>query len=702
MDRIFWAMPKAVFTVMFFWYLVTTVFFSGEDIWLAGERLMYAVAAIAIAWVGGVLIWNLFYRGIYKEHLMDAIETDDIKEVKFSLYTSSKKNCRILHPRIPLPLDKIPSSRMDLKVLKKWDRYSAYKKQFPYHAKLFESVFRILSHYSYLPATQHKEGHGGLSLLEHSLNVVRLMDKLGGQFKYYGIYNNNKLITPLRDEENLQRGYYQFDANDPILPIIALSHDLGKILAYKLVDTDSGLRSFLSWFIPTRNNGLAKVERVSGDHDLLGKKLLLKVPEIYLISWKERNDLLSAVGYHHHYEKPTQIESYVIQGLPYSNLTSDRQHALAALLSYVDTQTSMLEGGQKIKPFFIPDSLAQTKKSTQSGGEEKTEAGGDKPEVEEVDRGEGDRKDVPEEGAQQNPDSQNGATESDEVEGQVYKWLVQLIKSESKSKKGNSKLNRLNGWVYLDEMYWRNWLFKQNKPVPDPEALTLKNPVNVHQVTIELLNILEEKGGMPTDVEVDSTLPKLFMLSVERNHGGPFVRDKVIVFKESLMPFKISLRKSRKEIKVIGQAGVEENNETQNDPVPPETTKNVQTPQAPNGQNGSTAQNTSEIKNDSKETGQLSPEQSEPKEENSFDAVKANVDKFIEWVTLVQNLELPDETPFPEIKEKGRPYALVDVLAIPRRFIEGGQLIGIDPRIELNEEQEHVKVPIEHRKRMRG
>lgn len=693
MDRIFWAMPKAVFTVMMLWY-VLSLFFSGQDFMLAGERLVYALLSVLVAFAGGWLIWIVFYVGVYKEHLMEALESSEIKEVRLNLYTSNnKKKNRILHPRIPMPLDVLPTAKVDQEILSQWNGYTAYKKQHPNHAKVFESIFRTLTYYRYLPATHHPEGHGGFSLLEHSMNVVRLMDKIGGNFKYFGVYHKNKLIIPMREPESLKRGFYQVKKGDPLLPIMALAHDLGKIEAFKPIKADGSIKKFMSYLTFWKKPEMVKVERVFDAHDLLGKKLLLKIHDIYLLNWQERNDLMNAVGYHHHYDKAAELEDYVIQGLPYSNVTSDRQHALAALMDYIDTQASFLEGGGRIKPFFIPPGMQKTSGIPEQNddiNETSSEDGPERPYSEGLSEPQNSSGTQPVQSPQDTINSDTAAPE-----GAVFKWLCELVRQEGKSQRGNSRINRLNGWIYLDEIHWRNWLFKREKPVQEPEALTLQSPVITHPVTMELLGIIIDKDGMPKDFELQNNLPKLFTVSVERANGNPYIREKVIVFKESLMPFKIGIRKSSRPITIVEQTGLSAQNSTtqesvnnqQNVNVPPQEKEPVPTKQTGASEKSTVAEEKKNTDHEGKPTDAQ---------------IKHNVDAFIEWVTLVQNWEFPNEDPFPEKKSKGRPYAIVDILRIPKHFLEAGPLIGADDRLELNAEDRCVIVPIQLRKRMRS
>lgn len=690
MSRLFWKMPKAMLTVFVFWYVVSLLF-SGSDIVFAGQKLIYGAVLVATAFIGGWIIWLLLSNMFFRDKVFSLIgsDTSDEQEISLALYTSSnpKKSSKI-PVKIPLSRRRLPRSRPVEAVLNKWQGYAEYKKQHPKYAKVFDAVFGVLSHYRYLPATQHEQGHGGASLVAHSMNVVRLMERAGHNFKYFGQYQKNRLVAPLQDPDNLKRGYYQFDKGDPILPIVALAHDLGKIVAYKTVDAPPTTKEV--------GNELQTVPvvRVKGYHDVLSKQLLFLIPELYDLTWKDRLDILVAVGYHHHYKKAVVVDGRVLRPLAFSNELSDRQHALAELLDYIDTQTGYLEDGQDMKPFFVPETFSSAKEKpsdltvSTSIREEKEAEPTSFNQSDLSGRNEVSEPQLPD------PDDEENDSQNDTVDGVVFQWLCNLVREESKSKRGNSRFNRYDGWVFLDEIHWRTWLIKKGLPVSEPEGLTTPNPVGVHPATKELLRILDEKKALPEEPKIEEVDQRLYQVAVERSNGGPYIRGRVIVFNESILPFNVTLKKSSKLAEVIGQAvivGVNSSNTT------PSSSQ-----QRENRVVGDLPPNTANAPNNgSEQSKSFQPRKQEPSQKASSAQNTPNgvADALIEWVCLVQNFELPDQSPFEEVKMHGRVFAKVDVLAIPKRFIQDGML-GQDKRIIIDTETSSVLVPIERRKRI--
>jgi len=359
------------------------------------------------------------------------------------------------------------------------------------------------------------------------------------------------------------------------------------------------------------------------------------------------------------------VDNCYLQPLPFTNEISDRQHALAALLDYVDTQAGFLEGGQKIRPFSAP-----------LGAQEKNKTTDTRPHKDPVENPSN---------PIEKPNSVAVVDEDESIEdGEaiVFKWLCEMIKEESRSKRGNSRLNRLDGWVYLDESHWKTWLFKKGKPVVDQEMLTLKTPGVLHSTTQELLQAFKEKASLPVDIKHPDYLG-LYSVSVERAHGDPFIREGVIVFKESVLPFTVTLKKSNKSIELVSEAPIIEKPSEAQPAAESEDVKHVQVE--------ATVEPSKAPERVEQAKATVIPEKQK---------AKPNTEALIEWVILVQNLEFPDVPPFLEVKRDGKTYASVDVLAIPARFIEQGGF-GADKRFIMDEETGFILVPIEFRRKVR-
>ncbi len=529
-------------------------------------------------------------------------------------------------------------------------------------------MLEVLSHYDRLPATQHKGGHGGYSLVEHSMNVVVLMSRIGHKFRYYGVYDKNgKLIHGLEDDESRAKGFYQFSKTDPILPLVALGHDLGKVLAFQYelpaehwwTSLVKQIRNLLGIKDKPR---LIEVTPGRLDHDVLSKRALMLIPEIFSLPVVARQDLLAAVGYHHHHAFWGETDGHMMTPLPWSEAISDRQHALAALIDYVDEQTARLESGEGIQPFFVPTKYQKPTENEKAQGavkgkESKAASKRTVPHTKEKvkDAGAGVLGQKEEAMKHQHEDESQNLREEAVADIQsdqlAFQWFEEMLREFSGRRKVHSGLNAQGEWVFVDDRFWRDWLYKTNKPVSSPETLAVTAEGWVHPITTSLLDALKEKEAIPTDDEVP-----LYRVSVEKKDGSKLIRDPVIVVNQKAFSLPIKIGQSRLKLKIEGVSGQADIDE------------------------GMFAEGNAES----------------PEKESGADNIpkKICVDAFIEWVGQVQRMEHQEIAPFKEKRKGGQVYALVDPLAIPERYMDCLSEIGADPRITLLEESGMIQVPV--------
>ena len=116
-----------------------------------------------------------------------------------------------------------------------------------------------------------KGGHGGRSLLEHSLLVAFQMQNLAMKWTYTGLRDRSgkRVSLKLRDDN------YKFDPMDPIVLIVGLAHDIGKIEAYLYDDTGEIVGSH-------------------HEHDLTGARMIARMPEMWDLPEADRQAMLLA------------------------------------------------------------------------------------------------------------------------------------------------------------------------------------------------------------------------------------------------------------------------------------------------------------------------------------------------------------------------------------------------------------------------
>ena len=172
-------------------------------------------------------------------------------------------------------------------------------------AALFEDIAAILCARAEVPATTVPGGHGGVSLLNHTMSVVVEALRRAASFQYRGLlYPDGNVAVPPLDP------HYQFSSTDPLIPLVAIGHDIGKLECYALSDG--------TW------------TEVSHAHDSKGSVLLSRLDLFWALPDNERMLVQRAVGYYHH---PLDI--------PIN--TGDRAFALIGLLNESDNAASRYE-----------------------------------------------------------------------------------------------------------------------------------------------------------------------------------------------------------------------------------------------------------------------------------------------------------------------------------------------------------------------
>jgi len=191
-----------------------------------------------------------------------------------------------------------------------WER--KYIDSHPAHVRLFSALVAILMYDETIPATHVPGGHGNRTLLEHSLLAAYIMDELAKKYQYHGLLSskNNKKILDLTDTD------YEFKKDDPLLALIGLAHDIGKIETY----------------IKDKANCIVGIK---AEHDLTGGRMLARIDEVWDLPEADRRALIMSVSHYHH---PMSLPLS-----PSRKAVDDRTIAVMELLINADTAVSAIE-----------------------------------------------------------------------------------------------------------------------------------------------------------------------------------------------------------------------------------------------------------------------------------------------------------------------------------------------------------------------
>lgn len=206
--------------------------------------------------------------------------------------------------------------------IKQW--LSAAKSASPAHHELMIGILKVLARYEKAPATHIKGGHGGRSLIQHSLLTGQVALGVARTWEYHGKKNSKtgKLEIPLVNP------HYVFDRLDPLIPLIAVAHDIGKIAMYQWDDEENDV-------IRGKDGNVIIVRK---DHDTPGAQMLARMNETWNLPDEDRRILLTVVG---HYHKPQMVPLDSQR-----RAVSDREHALMELLIKCDGIAGKVESGE--------------------------------------------------------------------------------------------------------------------------------------------------------------------------------------------------------------------------------------------------------------------------------------------------------------------------------------------------------------------
>jgi hypothetical protein len=180
----------------------------------------------------------------------------------------------------------------------------------PYQ-NLARAIYQTITHnkVAELPAAAMESGHGGATLLKHSVNVANEIFETVKDFHFEGVKSRKGTI-----EEAPSIPDYQLNPDDPLIPLVGLAHDIGKL--------DTIIPD------PEREGQWLSLP----GHDEAGGRILARIPEFWELPVVDRNALMLAVSFYHH-------------PLSAPKNAGDRCRALMVLLMKADIEASFKENG---------------------------------------------------------------------------------------------------------------------------------------------------------------------------------------------------------------------------------------------------------------------------------------------------------------------------------------------------------------------
>lgn len=141
---------------------------------------------------------------------------------------------------------------------------------FEAHRRLFRAILETMAARPELPAAPEPGGHGGCTLIEHCLNVVETGFREAEHWR-------------LSRKNHPNDGWRLGEDAYPLMPLVLLAHDLGKIVAFRTEKGDD-----------------TKVIGRKPYHDRESARLVALMEESWELSEDEHNDLIMALSFEHH------------------------------------------------------------------------------------------------------------------------------------------------------------------------------------------------------------------------------------------------------------------------------------------------------------------------------------------------------------------------------------------------------------------
>lgn len=456
---------SSFFTVFIFWW--TILFFAtpnkGFDL-LTQFLKGWAFSAIAAVF-GFIVVFMLYW--LSKEDRKQRLEPSVFRGMNLTLGT------------IPLVsklkrnnLWSIPSE------FSAW--HTAYKKDFPKHAALLNAGISIMKA-NPCQASPVKGGHGDVNLLTHSYNVLREIISMAPSWDFKGsVGSGGNILLGLTDSQ------FVFNSSDPVIPLVAFLHDLGKIVCYK-----------------TQRDG--SIKQVLDNHDIHGGKLIINIDEFWELSKADRDLLILSITYYHH---PSEMPLWA----------DDRTRAVMELMIKSDNEAGKKEGGVT----YYSDSTFKSENDDADAT--------NTPLIRTI---------VSEDGSKIKVNEKNEIINGGFVGDRLYKGLRSLL-SEPDRINGRDHAGRIgfkaNGYVYLQEERLRQALASS---MDEPSLLSQQLQGGINPNTTALMEKLDSLGVLYVEHNGHVFGPgSAFWNTVHKDKAGKVLLEPkyVIIIKSEIFP----------------------------------------------------------------------------------------------------------------------------------------------------------------------
>lgn len=162
------------------------------------------------------------------------------------------------------------------------------------YLKLFFAIWDVYCENAHYPASHRNKGHGSRRLYLHCHDVAEhCLELINNGWKYDGVYVKRRMRKAIKIlEPNAQQAELSLD--DPLIPIVGLAHDIGKLLIYEVDDQGNIVKN------KEEGSNTLDDDDVKVKHDVLAPVVLSQFPEFWQLNNNDRVALNMAVAQYHH------------------------------------------------------------------------------------------------------------------------------------------------------------------------------------------------------------------------------------------------------------------------------------------------------------------------------------------------------------------------------------------------------------------
>ena len=281
----------------------------------------------------------------YRRHLKDRLIGKSAKGI-----SSTIGDVPLHNSQLPMAKDldfkklatHLPPELNDLEFVESY--ISRYEKSHPHYVSLFKDILKTFMHQNHvvLKATYDVDAtgdieinnpsqfrHGGRGLLSHSLLVCNVILREADSF--LADFSNPK-------QKRAHDIDFRSDPNDPLIGLLGLSHDIGKLMTFKP-------------FLNDKNEIVVK--RIKDRHDTQGSIVMALFDSFWnpAIPAEDRCVIQNVMSFYHH---PSDMP-FLMMPDGSEKVCSDREFALLHLLIHADTVAGAYEHGKDFKDVIRND-----------------------------------------------------------------------------------------------------------------------------------------------------------------------------------------------------------------------------------------------------------------------------------------------------------------------------------------------------------